>query len=456
MEEPPPLSISLPDFIGLVPILLPIFNLALVFSQQSTSGFLPGLASIAHVFSNPVDALWSILCRQEYMRRCQIFATINAPDVARELTAVLSTYDQWLDDARPHLSRSFASRRRFSSADAANHDLLVTGQEKLLIRKAALRLRSCRSDSRWDARLSIMSYAGSLAAVAYRIFYSTDMHVQREAGHLLASIAMFSHLVLAVYLNGCVGAFVHQEEAARIIFELCDSLGALQSGSARSSPLLPLPTPGTSSPESLMVYTNAAAFFRFYQSLGTASGTLNSLRPRKSNISDDEGRHHFTLLAIAMCAVVISLQGAVAIHLFAAMDNAVVELLLPVGSFALWILNWQVSFISSCLFTRKRLKVETYSYIVLSSNLIVTALIVACFGWSFFSRTPDTSHVAAPVDIATIMAWFALMFLIFLAMLFVGLWANVDGENARLVYVRSREEALADSDAIFLSSQTAD
>ncbi|EXJ84911.1 hypothetical protein A1O3_05586 [Capronia epimyces CBS 606.96] len=439
------------DLTKFIPFVLPLLNLGLAFLQQSTSGLPSALLSIFHIFSNPIDALWSILCRQEVIRRCVLFSTSHVPDVGREFAAVLSTYDQWLQDAQPHVLRALTNRRHFLQRSSLDGTLLITEEEKLLMRRAALRLRGCRPDSFLHTRFSIASYLGSLAIVACKILRSNDGHVQQEAGHILSLVAIFSHLIFAVCINGYVGAFLYQEEAVRIIFDLCEALGALHSSPLHAFQLLPLPLLDPYLGEPVVITTTPGAFFRKYAALGGASGTLNSLRLHEpATPIDNEGRPSSALLLISICAAFLSFQGAIAIPLLTPTRKTVLEFLPFGGCFLVWLINWLLSIGISWLFSRKSLKLATYTYIITGSDVIFTVLILGCFGWSL-SNWSGTVVTTPTVSTMTIITWFVVMFTLLGAMLLLVLWVDFGRENARLVYVRSLEEALADSDAISMT-----
>lgn len=434
------------DFMKFLPLLLPTLNLGLVLLQQSTSGLLLALVSAIHVFSNPIDAIWSILFRQEVLYRCLILSTTHLPDVGREFAAVLFTYDQWLQDARPHVTRALAARRRFLEHRNIHPAITITDEEKYLIRHAALRLRSCRPDGIFHARLSIISFLGTLAIVAYKVLSSRDGYIQRETGHILSLIAIFSHLVFAICINGYVGTFLYQEEATRIIFDLRTSMDALCNSPLNAFPLLPLPLLDIHHRQATVSAGTPAVFFRSFAACGITSGTLNTLRARKlEKTVDKEGRNSLTLFMMSLCVVLISGLGVVAVVLLTSVPS--IPAFLPFGGcFLLWITNWILSAVVPCFGFRKSNENKSHSYLLAGSDAVFTILILCCFGWSFntWSRTSAISTVST----LTIVALLVIIFFLPTSMLLLVFCATFGRRNVGLVYLRSQEEALADIDAI--------
>lgn len=445
--SPIPLHETL-NFMKLVPLLLPTLNLGLVLLQQSTSGLLLALVSALHIFSNPIDAIWSILFRQEVLYRCLVLSTTHLPDVGREFAAVLFTYDQWLQDARTHVSRVLATWQRFLEQHNIHPAIPITEKEKYLIRHAALRLRSCRPDGVLHARLSIISFLGSLVIVAYKVLSSSDGYIQQEAGHILSLIAIFSHLVFAICINGYVGTFLYQEEATRIIFDLRTSMTALCDSPLNPFPLLPLPLLHICHHQSSVTTRTPAAFFRSFAACGIMSGTLNTLRARKvEKTVDVEGRNWLTLFMISLCAVLISGLGVVAI-VFLTSINPRIPVLLPFGGcFLLWITNWMLSAVVPCLGLRKSIENRSHSYLLAGSDAVFAILILCCFGWSLNTWSSTTATVST-VSTLTIVALLVIIFFLPTSMLLLVFYATFDRRNVGLVYLRSQEEALADIDAI--------
>ncbi|KIW31346.1 uncharacterized protein PV07_03003 [Cladophialophora immunda] len=436
------------DFVKFIPFLLPTLNLGLVLLQQSTSGLLLALVSALHVFSNPIDAIWSILFRQEVLYRCLVLSTSHLPDVSREFAAVLFTYDQWLQDARSHVSRVLAARRRFLEHRNIDCAVLITDEEKYLIRHAALRLRSCRPDGVFHTRLSIISFLASLAIVAYRVLSSSDGYIQREAGHILSLIAIFSHLVFAICINGYVGAFLYQEEATRVIFDLCTSLTALHNNPLNAFTLLPLPLLVIPRRQSSVTARTPAEFFRSFAARGSTAGTLNTLRARNTEkIVDGEGRDTSTLFMMSLCAVLISCLGVFAVLLLTSINPSIPVFLAFGICFLLWITNWILSAVVSCFDRRKSVENNAYSYLLTGSDAVFAVLILCSLGWSL-TTWPGTTAIDPTVPTLTTVALLVVIFLLPTSMLLLVFCATFGRRNVGLVYLRSQEEALADMDAI--------
>lgn len=319
------------------------------------------------------------MCRQEATHRCYILLTAWLPDVAGEMAVTLSTYDQWLESACLHTNECLNARKYQRLIRNDWDSPLISGEEKLLIRDTALRLRCCRKDGYLNARLSIISCIVSLAVVTWRILCWKDRDNQDEASGIFLIVAMFSHLTLAVCINGNVGTFQYQDEAARAVFELYTSLKLLQSCQDDTFPLFPLPFSGTIDSGLDRVCANATAFSRLHAKLGSASGTLNCLRPVKSYPAiGEEDCKDGVLLFISTCAITISFSGAIAITFCVPTSNREAEIFSSIGCFLIWLLNWIVSMGGSRLFSRKVIHVGTYGRILVGSDITSALIILSC------------------------------------------------------------------------------
>lgn len=447
------LMTSSPAILLIVPYLLPLINLFLVFSQQSASGFGPALLALLHVFSNPIDALHNILKRQEIVRRCSVFAMSNTPDVAGEVAVILSIYDQWLADAQPHIVRCQTARQRRLTSRTPRHEVepFISEGEKDLLRQAVLRLQCCWDGSSLKAKLSVLSYSIALSSTGYRVYVSENPLADQklELAVIISIITLFDHLICAVYLNGCVGVFVHHEEVVRIMFRLTNALSDVRrTTSPISVSLFPRPSlepPIWSSSLTLFPPLNAGAFSRALAEAGSASGAINCIRPQKKEkrTQPNDDRSDLILLAAATSAVAVSCIGAISIPLRASRFsyNAFVP---QIVCAVLWGLSLLISTACSFLLTRDKMTVKTYSSAITVCDTVIASCLLGSVVWLLSaSRHPGNRHKDQLTG-STLVAWAGLALLSLGLKGLLMIWPMHGGENARLMFVRSRAELLGD------------
>lgn len=446
---------SSPAILLAVPYLLPLINLFLVFSQQSASGFSPALLALLHVFSNPIDSLHNILKRQEIIRRCSAFAMSNTPDVAGEVAVILSLYDQWLADAQPHIVQCQTTRQGRPSSRTPGHEQpFISEGEKDLLRQAVLRLQCCWDGSSLKAKLSVISYLIALSSTGYRAYVSENPVADQklELAVIISIITLFDHLICAVYLNGCVGVFVHHEEVVRIMFRLTNAMSDMRrTTSLISVPLFPRPSldpPIWSSSLTLFPPLNAAAFSRALAEAGSASGAINCIRPQKkiNRIKRVDDRTDLMLLVVATSAVAVSCIGAISIPL--GVSRFSYSAFVPqIVRAALWGLSLLMSTACSFLLTRDKMTVKTYSSAITVCDTLIASCLLGSVVWLLSaSRHPGNRHKYQLTE-STLVAWAGLVLLSLGLKGLLMIWPAHDGENTRPMLVRSRAEWLHDLEA---------
>jgi len=435
-----------------LPHLIPLFNLGLILWQQSSAGVLLGLASLLHVFSNPVDTIDSILRRQGVIQQCNIFAASNLPDVSRELATILYTYDHWLEDVRPYLVQSLKARHRALRSGLSPLNQIITEQEKYLIRDAALRLRSCHENSYSKARFSLLSYLFALMAVTYHILKSYDLAAQEETGRVASLVALFTYVTCVIYLNGRIGNFMHQQEGVRIIFGLVESFNMLSTSTNPLKPLLPLPSLGGNRTESLMINSSAAAFTRKYLEHGSACGVLNCLRPSMNEPwLDGHGGGRAVTLLISFLAIMASVSASVTIPLSSKVPSSINVIFPLLGCLLTWTINWFVSIGVWHLLSRARITTRAASSLVTTCDSIFAIILICCLAFS----TSGWNNILQPdqqADKRTLSIWAAIMLVSFIVMKALVFVADSDSEGFRLTCTRTQVEALADGDVLHQQS----
>ncbi|KAI9776972.1 MAG: hypothetical protein M1835_005351 [Candelina submexicana] len=291
---------------------------------------------LIHLIGDPIDSIWSTLSRQELARRNYNLALELTPVAAVDVATILTTYDQWWQNARDHLRtnlerrnqratheekasqsslqpQSYAGdrleqhlrhplwRRRRTRSEQVEMDSMhpnvriprsLTEYEIYHIKDASHFLAENRKSPKllftWSA---IVIFLVSLTGAYIR---TATEKINNQTSHTLAVIMLFSFLVYAVYISSHVGNFGRRTVAIEAIEKLNEHVDLFSE--VRLKAVLDIPEVDNASR-----YAPAASW----------AGINNSFRPDKTIPSNDSSdRSRWSLLTIAVLNVLVSFGAA--------------------------------------------------------------------------------------------------------------------------------------------------
>ena len=504
--------------------ILPLLILGLAFSVKPDLAFGTQLFTFFHLIGNPIDSLWSILIRQEAARRNYFLCAEMVPSASREIAAILTTYDQWWQDARQHFeealekrSASTASEQHLESegslaragsmeihdyTDERNGNVIkrrskitrareriwpmwgrtrsaepseskrlkhvtttsnLTLEEMSEIRRIAQRLAANRSRKWTQTWLSIIVFLVSVGGGYIRAVQYYEDRKNSQTAHTLAIVMLFAFLIFAVYINGHVGNFDKQEEVLNTINELrTGSLGSL-------GDLFPEPRLRNHPPEDFRI------FFERYKQDGACAGIINHWRPDKQLRPHDlDDRSIWALLLVAVLTVAFSWGSAFTISYRtptigfgcrsftwtvitgAWVINAIFDI--PGG-----ILKWNER--NRFGLSAKTLWLWSYARDIIVTLGIIIAIVLSQIGvmntcWCRAGLTAMPTSTAVEIGPPTnsmrregTLLWLCTAAACLAGMFTFIAYVGLDGENGRLLFVRSQGESMAEQRGIQLEKQ---
>lgn len=488
--------------------ILPLIVLAAAFSFKPHLGIGNQIFTTIHLLGNPIHSLWSILVRQEAARRNYAFAMETVPSAPREVAAILTVYDQWWQDARTHFGDKLHQRYLQSIQEEAvngvgsvtyfemenehQHDspyqqwwqrllpwikhpkwdeswqVHVPGDERsrrhsvsdigllspaeiLHIRRTARVLAANRTSKFIQTWASIGLFIVSVAVGYLRAIWHYEHRKNSQTAHSIAVVLLFSFFIFAVYVNGHVGNFHNQRVMQTTLNELRECSKSL-------GELFPNPQLQDGMSRTFQKFSDS------YEMTDTYNGLINSWRPKvflKEHDLHDRGLWTL-LLPYSICVTLTSWVAAFTISYRTPTIGFGCRSFTWTVILAAWITNAALfSVIASS--TRKLKTIWICSYIcdIPVALGIVGAILMVQIGVmnSCWCRAGLTSSPLDPMDIGpptdrmrrdgTIL-WLCVA-VIDIALIFLGIFlAGLDGENGRLLYVRSSAEAMAEQRGIHL------
>ena len=355
--------------------------------------------------------------------------------------------------------RTGSAKASYSQRPEIKTTRSLTLKEVHEIRRTAQRLAANRSSKLLKSWIAIIIFLGSVAIGYYRAVYHYQSRQNAQTAHALAVVMLFSFLIFAVYLNGHVGTFHNQKEVLNTLYNLRDP------PSSRSEIF---PSFELCDGQSMQFQE----FVENYEQEYPCAGIINSWRPNKKLLSHDvHDRSTWAMLLVSFLAITTSYSAAL-----------IISYMTPTVGFGCRSLAWTciwLGWISNAVLdipglimtwkmakpSRKLLKgLWIYSWIrdtVVSSGVILAIVFAqigfynSCWCRAGIKVNPETSPVdfGPPTDKQRddgTLLWLAVAMICLGLMFLYVFYAGSDGENGRLLFVRSLSESMAEQRGIQL------
>ena len=327
------------------------------------------------------------------------------------------------------------------------------------IRYSAQRLAANRSSNLLRAWVAILIFLGSLAGGYYRAVYNYQSRQNSQTAHTLAVVMLFSFLIFAVYLNGHVGNFNNQIAVA-------NTLRDLRKHSSSLSDIFP----------DFEIHGRPSSRFREfvdeYEQDYPVAGIINSWRPNKKLLSHDiHDRSPWAMLLVSFFAITASYAAALVVSYWTPTVGFGCRSLAWTCIWSTWVVNALLD-IPGLIMTRKREKPSRklleglwiFCWIrdAIFSLGIMSAVMLAqigvyntCWCRAGINLNPATVpvNIGPPTDHERddgTLRWLVVAGACLGALFFCIFYAGVDGENGRLLFVRSLSESMAEQRGIQL------
>jgi len=197
--------------------------------QLSPLGFRWGVWTIIHALGDPIDSIWSLLCKFELARNC--FSAVDQivksrfPDVTVDLTdridiaTMMVAFDE--DTVDEELRTTSIYHRIEILLDNATWD-----DARQKFRKAGKHLRDERIDQTFRTILAVGSYLHSPASDFLAVISGPGS--SDPPGHRIEYPVILSWLLTLVLLSAAAGGFASNQSCERVVRHLCESFGSAQ------------------------------------------------------------------------------------------------------------------------------------------------------------------------------------------------------------------------------------
>ena len=300
----------------------------------------------------------------------------------------------------------------------------LTLEEICVIRRTAQRLSTFRSRKFIQTWFSIIFFLGSVCGGYLRAVDKYDKLQNSQTAHTLAIVMLFSWLVVAVYVNGHFGNFYDEREVMRTINEM-------RTGSPE--------TLGDLFPELHFRGHKAVSFgtlLELHRAHDVYVGIINSWRPDKQLQSFDlDDRSVWILLLASLLAVVISWGTAFTISYRT-----------PTIGYGCRSLAWTVIAIAWVI----NAILDTPGGIVITAQL---GIMNTCWCRGGLTANPTVTAVEIGPPTASMRResttrWLCTAAACLTCTFVIIAYVALDGENGRLLFVRSQAESMAEQRAI--------
>ena len=311
-------------------------------------------AVITHMIGDPVDSIWSMLMRQESLRRLHQRSLARLEELKanrremQHIATIWSAYEEigWVD------ASDFPKDR-------------PNPQQMKDIKRASVNLSSNRSDARFTAYISVVLLLPALA-VAYIKTWKSDTRVQNETAHTIAIVALLFNFIPLVLISGTMGAYT---SVSTPIYEI-EKLMILK------NPLEELLFPPLKLEDAVKYGSNTKA----WPIVAPWTGMNSCWRPKKRiDVEASDRGASPGLLCLAACSYTFLLSYAPA--LFLAMTNHTTNQAIAVGCRALtWsgiAFFWFTSFVFDFVLQNTITKQRTLWRVTVSKDAIISVIIIA-------------------------------------------------------------------------------
>jgi len=432
-----------------IAFIIPVIVLAGRFSY-SAAGLKNAIFTFIHLIGDPIDSSWSLLTRQEVARRNWILAVEWWSQNPKHVATVFTVFDQWLQDPLKHLSTK-PGHDTPQSPGTRQHDPLnspflfklpeegTKARTRVLgyIKEASRKIGTLNSNTLVSSWLLVIWFGGALAGAFVR---TATQETNNQTAHTIAVVMLFSFLVFAVIVRGHTGDFKHREHVLWEMMKLQRDTGNL------------LPEIDDKAAE---LYVDGKPY----------SGVIKSFRPVKTLkfIGKRQHRSEWLLFGISLASVFIGCAAAFCLSWFT-----------PSQGFGCRAAAWLCIFLvwcSSCGLTAwfGRLSngdVKKHWYMTIVKDFLCMSFVVILVGFAqagmmnnCYCRASVTfqPHKRGVIDIGpvdqkqrrdSLFLWITTPLL---GMALIGVCcfvAGLQGENARMLFERSSEEAAAELRAL--------
>ena len=380
---------------------------------------------------------------------------LEPPDAVSRRSRPRRIWDQfWPICGRVREAKAEESQRIRGVTKTSN----LTLEEINEIRRIAQRLAANRSRKWIQTWFSIIFFLISVCAGYLRAVETYEKRKNSQTAHTLALVTLFAFLIFAVYINGHVGNFDREEEVLNTINELrtsrVTSLGQL----------FPQPRHRVGGAKEFDEY------FEDHKRVSAYAGIVNHWRPDKHLRPHDLDDRSIWLLLTASCfAVLVSYGAALVISYRTPTIGFGCRSLAWTTIMGAWVVN-AIFDIPGEIFkwdqherfgwSTKVLWYFSYTRDIVVTMGIIVAIVMVQLGimntcWCRAGLTANPTMTAVEFGPPTdqmrhegTLLWLCTATVCVSAMFSFIAYAGLDGENGRLLFVRSQAESMAEQRGI--------